>query len=124
MKSSTIEDKIGICSSALCMVHCIAVPIFLVFGFKTGLEFVDQEWVEWMFIGFTLVIGLASFVRGFSAHRQHFIPVLFIAGFLLLINGESITQVWASLGLSLTGALIIIYAHVQNLKWKRYAFTN
>lgn len=77
-----------------------------------------------MFIGFTLIIGVASFLGGFLAHRQHFILVLFIAGFLLLLNGESITQVWASLGLSLTGALIIIYAHVQNLKWKRYAFTN
>ena len=113
-------DRVGICTSIVCMVHCLAVPVLLVFGFDSLIRSVDQEWIEWAIVGFALLVGIASFLGGFLSHRQHFIPVLFLAGFLLLVNGESVAHTWVSLSLSIAGALVIIYAHVQNLKWKRY----
>ncbi|MEO1654856.1 MAG: hypothetical protein AAFU64_15015, partial [Bacteroidota bacterium] len=58
---------------------------------------------------------------GFLQHKQHFIPVLFVAGFLLIVNGESVGSLWLAAVLSVSGAAIIAYAHVQNLKWKRRA---
>lgn len=113
-------DKIGICTSAVCMVHCLSIPLFLIFGFDTLLIAFDQEWIEWIIIASALVIGLLSFIGGFLRHRQHFVPVLFVAGFLLIINGESVAHSWLSVSLSIAGALVIAYAHLQNLKWKRY----
>ncbi|MGB3467268.1 MAG: MerC domain-containing protein [Cyclobacteriaceae bacterium] len=115
-------DKIGMCTSILCMLHCLSIPLFLLFGFDVVHRIIDQEWVEWMIIAGALGIGILSFLGGFIAHRQHFIPVLFVAGFLLLINGESVGHAVISLSLSVSGALVIVYAHVQNLKWKRYVF--
>ncbi len=117
-------DKIGMCTSVICMVHCIAVPLFFLFGLDAALRVVDQEWVEWGIIGFALIIGITSFLGGFRSHRQHFIPVLFVAGFLLLVNGESVSNGWASASLSSAGALVIIYAHVQNLRWKRHGLVS
>lgn len=110
------------CTSVVCMVHCLSIPFFLLFGFDTVHRVIDQKWIEWMIIAIALTIGIASFLGGFIAHKQHFIAVLFVAGFLLLVNGESVGHAGISLGLSISGALVIAYAHVQNLKWKRYVF--
>ncbi len=122
IKREILLDKIGICTSVICMMHCLSIPLFLLFGFDVILRFIDQEWVEWTIIGFALIIGFSSFIGSFFIHRQHFIPVLFVAGFLLLVNGESVGQVWVSASLSIAGALVIAYAHVQNLKWRRHVF--
>jgi len=114
-------DKIGMCTSAICMVHCLAIPLFLIFGLDSSLRFIDQEWIEMTLILSALIIGLVSFLGGFLAHRQHFIPVLFISGFLLLVNGESVADTLISVILSVAGAAVILYAHTQNLRWKRHA---
>ena len=124
MKKNLVLDRIGMCTSVVCMIHCLAIPFFLIFGFDSMLRLIDQEWIELAIIGFALIIGIFSFIGGFVSHRQHFIPVLFIAGFLLIVNGEAIEESWVSLSLSLAGAFIIIYAHFQNLKWKRHAYSH
>ncbi len=121
MKLSIVLDRIGMCTSVVCMVHCMAIPLFIIFGFDTALRAIDQEWIEWLIISIVMLIGLAAFVGGFLSHRQHFIPVLFVSGFLLIVNGELVAIDLASLGLSIAGGLVIAYAHIQNLKWKRYA---
>ncbi|MEM6734857.1 MAG: MerC domain-containing protein [Bacteroidota bacterium] len=124
MKSYMSTDRLGICVSFLCFIHCLSIPIFLILGLDSLLLLVDQEWIEWIIIATALIIGLVSFISGFLTHRQHYIPVLFIAGFLLLINGESVANTWLSISLSLSGALLIAYAHIQNLKWKHGAMVS
>ncbi len=114
-------DKVGMCTSVICMLHCISIPLFFLFGFDTALRLVEQEWMELTIIAFALIIGITSFLGGYLSHRQHFVPVLFVAGFLLLLNGEAVGEDWVSLSLSLSGALVIIYAHFQNLRLKRRA---
>ena len=119
MKLLRLADKLGICASLVCLIHCITVPFLLILGFDTLLHSLDQEWIEIGLILSSLAIGTYAFMRGFLSHRQHFVPVLFLAGFLLLVNGEAVSNVWLALSLSVTGALIIIYAHFQNLKLKQ-----
>jgi len=123
-KNAVALDKIGICTSVFCMVHCLAVPVLFILGMDTLLLAVDQEWVEMTIIGVSLLIGLIAFMGGYLRHRQHFILVLFVAGFLLLVNGEAVAGSWQSLGLSIAGAATIAYAHFQNLRWKHQAAAN
>lgn len=120
---SLILDKSGICVSILCMLHCLAVPLLLILGTDSLLLMIDQEWLELLIIITSFIIGSISFMQGFFQHRQHFIPILFCAGFLLIVNGESVKSTWVTVGLSIAGASIIAYAHYQNLRWKKYTFT-
>ncbi|WP_424964215.1 MerC domain-containing protein [Ekhidna sp.] len=124
MKLKITPDNLGICVSLLCVFHCIAIPFLVIFGLDLFLGIVDQEWIELTIIGAALLIGIFSFLSGFLRHKQHFIPILFVAGFLLIINGESVTHLWVSAGLSIAGALVIIYAHVQNLKWRHHGYAH
>ena len=124
MKISLLADKLGMCTSFVCALHCLAIPIFLILGVDSALVLIDQEWIELTIIMLSFLIGFVSFLVGYVQHRQHFIPVLFLAGFLLIINGESVASSWLAVILSVAGASIIAYAHFQNLKWKQYAYSN
>ena len=118
-KNTLIIDKIGICTSVICILHCLAMPIFLILGLDSLLLVLDQEWVELTIILLALIIGVSAFGRGFARHRQHFVPVLFIAGFLLLVNGESVENTWLKVGLSVAGAMVVAYAHYHNFLLKK-----
>ncbi|MDN5202748.1 MerC domain-containing protein [Fulvivirgaceae bacterium BMA10] len=112
-------DKVGICTSLLCMLHCLAVPILLILGLDSILIIIDHEWLELTIVLCSLSIGLIAFLQGFVQHRQHFVPVLFVAGFLLLINGESVAHECSAAGLSVAGASVIAYAHYDNFQLKK-----
>lgn len=114
-------DKLGICTSTLCMLHCIAVPVVFIFGLDSLLLALENEWIELVIIGTSLVVGLISFFSGYRVHGQHSLPVLFMAGFLLIVNGEGVDNIWLAAVLSVSGALVIAYAHIQNLKFKTLA---
>lgn len=119
-KKNTLNiDKIGMCTSVVCILHCLAMPMFLILGLDSLLLILDREWVELGIILLALIIGISAFGSGFVRHRQHFVPVLFIAGFLLLINGESVENAWLKVGLSVAGAMVIAYAHYHNFQLKR-----
>ena len=120
-KPSQWLDKVGMCTSLVCMVHCFAVPVFLILGLDSVLVVIDHEWLETGIIVGSLFIGMIAFLQGYFLHKQHFIPVLFIAGFMLLINGEAVESTLLKATLSILGAMIIGYAHYYNLKLKRYA---
>lgn len=113
-------DQLGMCASALCIIHCMALPFLLILGMDTMLWWTENEAVELTLIGLALGIGLISFVGGYLRHKQHFVPVLFLAGILLIINGESVAVEWQGILLSSLGAAITIYAHFNNYKLRRY----
>ncbi|MDN3204442.1 MerC domain-containing protein [Algoriphagus sediminis] len=115
---SIVLDKFGICASVLCMVHCLALPIFMILGFEVMIKSIDQEWIETAIILSSLIIGGVSFMWGFWLHKKHYVPILFFAGFLLILNGESVANERIGLFLTLAGAGVIIYSHLQNMYWK------
>lgn len=112
-------DLIGLCTSVICMLHCLSIPLLMILGVDSVLWLVDQEWIEVTIILSSLIIGSIAFYNGYLQHKQHFIPILFVAGFLLIVNGESVVQEWLGITLSVIGAAIIAYAHLQNLSWRK-----
>ena len=112
-------DLLGICTSVLCMLHCLAIPLLIVLGLDSVLRVVDQEWIEMGILLASLTIGALAFYRGYSRHKRIFIPFTFLVGFLLIANGESVSPEWAGLTLSVFGACIIAFAHIQNMRWMR-----
>ena len=91
----------------------------MILGVDSILWLVDHEWIELAIILTSLIIGSIAFYNGYLRHRQHFIPILFASGFLLIVNGESVVQEWLGVSLSVFGAAVIGYAHLQNLRWKQ-----
>jgi 4-amino-4-deoxy-L-arabinose transferase-like glycosyltransferase len=122
-KLTILLDKLGVCASALCMVHCLAMPVLLLVGVDSVLRFTQQEWIEWVIIALALLIGIASFAAGYVKHKKHYVVVLFLAGFLLIINGEMLESTVMATVLPVAGSVVIVYAHVQNLHLKKAIFS-
>lgn len=112
-------DLMGICTSFICMIHCISIPLLVILGFDSVLWMIDNEWVEMGILFASLLIGSIAFFRGYLLHRQRFIPLLFAIGFLLIANGESVAPEWLGILVAIFGATLIAIAHFQNLKWRR-----
>jgi len=78
-----------------------------------------SEGIGPVLICFSTIICLYVLLQGFLIQLQQFLLVLFVVGFLILVNGEASATIWQALCLSIVGALVSVYAHFQNLKLKQ-----
>ncbi len=113
-------DKIGICTSSVCIVHCALLPLFLIFGSTSTGMLLEIEWLETLILSLAAIIGAVTFTTGYIRHKKSFVPILFISGLMLLINGEMISFTWLATIVTLLGSFVIIYAHYENVKQSRY----
>lgn len=113
------SDKIGACASTLCAVHCLALPILVLVGAESFIQFAYTELVEKLLLGTALIIALLAFVPGYLKHKEHYILVLFLAGFVLLFIGEELPSAFSQLAVPAVGAGVIVYAHIQNYRLKK-----
>jgi hypothetical protein len=111
-------DKIGILVSALCLAHCIAMPIIF-FAFPTiQVSFLEDQFHKIIFLAM-LVVSFAAFVPAFTKHRQ--LQVLFKAtcGILFFVSsifiGHEFSSYYLELALGVTGSLFLIWAHLSNI---------
>jgi hypothetical protein len=108
-------DLAGIGLSALCCLHCVALP-FIASGM---LAWVASEGVH---IGVTLALSFIVFaaaVPGYRRHRRSVVPVLFGFGLSLIIGallGEDALGGGGETLLTLAGSGVLISAHVLNLR--------
>ncbi|MEM6327493.1 MAG: MerC domain-containing protein [Bacteroidota bacterium] len=113
--SSSRFDFAGILLSALCLVHCLAVP-FIATG---ALAWAASENIH---IGLTIVLALIVVlvaVPSYRRHRRAAIPALLVGGVALLVAavtvGEAAGEAAETL-LTVVGSVVLITGHVLNLR--------
>jgi hypothetical protein len=108
-------DRFGMTASALCLVHCLAMPLLLVPLF--GLSHVDDGFHRAMVIAVTLPVLLAL-IPGYLTHRRWRVLALGVAGLIIFgaavlvagpLFGES-----AELLLAVISGLLLFGAHYRN----------
>ncbi len=110
-------DRVGVCLSALCMVHCLALPLLLLMtpafltAFLTGHEF------HVVLAVLLTILAFASFWPGYRQHRRLSVFAAGLAG-VCLISVGAFAEEWEAeaLGRVLTvcGSVALIGAHVVN----------
>ena len=108
-------DAAGIALSALCLLHCLAVPLV-----ATGaLAWAASERVH---LGLTAALGavvLAVALPGFRRHRQPVVPVLLALGLIGLVSavalGEGIGETGET-ALTALGSVALVAGHLLNLR--------
>lgn len=109
-------DALGIGASFVCAVHCAVLPLLMTALPLLGLELFENEAIEWCLLGGSFLLGFVSMYRGYYRHHQRLLPgVLFLSGFVCLVAGHLLHgRLWGLLVI-LTGAVLIISAHMKNL---------
>jgi hypothetical protein len=118
-------DFLGFSASMLCALHCAALPLLLTAGAFSGFAWLENEIVEWFFIGSAIIFASWSLVTSFWQTHRNPIPLLLVVlGFFLIIwnhfgggHGHTHTHAhfeWGTALLSVAGGIAIAIAHYLN----------
>ncbi len=114
-------DTLGIGASLICAVHCALLPVLMTVLPLLGLEILDNQKLEYGLLSFTFLVGCIALFRGYRYHHHHAKPLfLFSLGFVLLLLGHFLPAAWWEPVLITLGALLIILAHLWNLRECRH----
>jgi len=111
-------DKLAIGFSALCFLHCLFLPVFLLLFPTLALTFFGDESFHKMLLFVITPLSMLALFMGCKKHNQKHILSCGFSGIAVLI----IAATWAhdalgetgEVALTVLGTLIISYAHIQN----------
>jgi len=109
-----LADRLGICLSALCILHCLAVPvaIALIPALQT---FVDHDWFHVALVVILPVLAVMAFIPGFRKHRDKRVFYWALPGMALVMLTLWFHESHAMQALfSIPGSLCLIRAHWIN----------
>lgn len=109
-------DTLGMLVSALCVAHCIAVPLFLGLLPAFGLSFLAKDGLHEVLALVVLVVSLLAFVPGYRAHHDRRVLVLGGVG-VVLLSGAAFApglSVVVESALTALGGTLLVVAHVLN----------
>ncbi|MBZ4415869.1 MerC domain-containing protein [Myxococcus sp. RHSTA-1-4] len=111
-------DGVGQLVSALCIAHCVLLPVVLALLPVALAEVLEAEAVHHGLLALVAVSALAAFVPGWRLHRRASAPLLAVLGMALLAGGafgvpEDAAGPWETV-LTFAGGLVMALAHGRN----------
>ncbi|HVK60147.1 MAG TPA: MerC domain-containing protein [Bdellovibrionales bacterium] len=117
LSRARIADKLGICLSGLCLVHCLLTPVVLIaLPSLTLVSFESHHIFHEVLLVILPIVALAAFIPGFRRHgdkRVFFwsVPALALMAVAVTVFHDAI---WIQAGLTITGSILLIKAHMLN----------
>jgi hypothetical protein len=110
-------DLVGFSASAVCAIHCLVVPVLLLFSSFSGISFLHNHTAETVILFFSLVIGSVAIIPSWFRHHRKSLPVfLFFAGIICIATGRFNVSMLTETLLTTVGACLVATAHLIN--WK------
>ena len=81
-------DKIGFISSLICAIHCSIMPLLILVLPIFSLSMIVNEMFEWIFLAFSLLIGLFNLCFGYKKHKSYKVFPILCTGFCFLVIGR------------------------------------
>ncbi len=116
----SFADGVGIMGSALCALHCLAAPVFLVAGTALPASFLADEAFHRMLLWVILPAAAVAFGLGCWRHKDRWVFLLGVLGFLgLAISAAILHDLVGETGerfATVASAGVLIAAHVRNFR--------
>lgn len=114
---STMIDKLGICLSVTCGLHCIASIVVLSLGVFDLYATLENEMLELGLTSVIFIVGLLAFIPQVVHQRNFTLIGSFVVGFALLKVSEHLT-VTIRIPLLIIATILMIYPHFVNIRLK------
>jgi len=109
-------DRIGVWITSLCAVHCLALPLLLPLAPLIASSFVASAWFERTILSFSILVGFAALFIGFYQYHRQLYPLYSLTlGGLIYWNKDIFGEQYEPFTIGF-GALLIILAHIANLR--------
>jgi len=113
-------DKSAITLSVLCLAHCLLLPLVTVLLPTVIATTMDQEIFHTLMVICVLPISIYALTMGCKKHNKMSIGLYGGLGLIILASallfGESYLGEMGEKGLTTLGAIVIVFAHIQNYK--------
>ena len=113
-------DKMAICFSSLCIIHCLLLPIALIVIPTASIQFLADEVFHQALVVVVLLTSVSALFMGCKLHKNWKVMYYAVAGLLVLIFasifGHDVLGEWAEKLLTVIGSLCVIYGHIQNYR--------
>lgn len=109
-----LADRLGICLSALCVIHCLAMPLAIALVPALQLSF-SHDVFHLLLIVILPALALLAFVPGYRKHRDLRAFLWALPGVVLIVVGAGFEEDYVMQALfSVPGSLCLIRAHWLN----------
>lgn len=122
----TWSDRLGLCLSVACLIHCLATPIILIAlpGFSYLIADHDHghdhghEMFHQVLLGILPLLAVLAFIPGYRQHRKLEIFYWALPGIVALALGVILTHDTPVLATAITilGSALLVRAHLLNRK--------
>lgn len=103
---------VGVATSALCAVHCAALPLLA--GASVGAPWLHSPWVEGPMVGVAALVGYGTLGSAFRRHGRPGPLVLLTLGLLLILGAHAFVPESLESVAAVAGAALLIGAQVLN----------
>lgn len=110
------KDFLGFMASMLCAVHCAALPLILTFSAFSGLAFLGNHLIEFIFLIISAIIAIWSFIPSYRKHYNKKPLKIAVVGFLFLIGSRFLPHGFMEHFITAIGGFTVAVAHYLN--WK------
>jgi peptidoglycan/LPS O-acetylase OafA/YrhL len=111
-------DRVGIVTSALCFVHCVATPVVLSLSAVSSHFLPSEEHTHRVLAVFVTIVGALAIGSGYRTHRRKRVLVAVFLGLLLICSGayfgDSLPSHASEVAVTLAGSCCMIFAHRMN----------
>jgi peptidoglycan/LPS O-acetylase OafA/YrhL len=111
-------DRIGMATSALCFIHCIAAPVVLSLSAVSSHFIPSEEHTHRLLAVFVTIVGAAAIGFGYRRHKRKRVLVGAFLGLALICSGAYFGDLLPSHGsevaVTLAGSGCMIFAHCMN----------
>ncbi len=123
-KVRATADVIGIGLSALCLIHCLALPALLALAPAILKRLPGDDTTH---RGLAVAIGLTgclAFRSGYRVHHNRWVPGLFALGMALIssavILGDTALSGYGEIVTTVCGGILLVTAHIFNHSFCRF----
>lgn len=120
MSPSRHFDRIAIALSAICIVHCLAVPLAMALLPVAAIAFGSDGHFHELMLWLVLPTSVLGFLLGYREHRRESIVAMGVLGMVVLtivaLWGHGQWSIWVEATVSLLGSLALVGAHWLNFQ--------
>ncbi len=109
------KDFLGFVASMLCAIHCATLPLILTFSALSGLSFLANHTIEFVFLAISAIIATWSLIPSFRKHHHNPMPLYLVAlGFTFLVSARFLPHGFAEHFITAIGGSIVAISHILN----------
>ena len=111
-------DALGMLLSAICMLHCLLLPVLIAFGVGGAVTGFDSEWTHIVLLAVVVPVSAIAFVGGWIRHRRLAVLALGTLGVALLALAAFVLHPYfgktADALVTTAGGALLAVAHWRN----------